>query len=117
MKTRTGSTTVASILGVVGLLAAGFGTFAAYKSYVGCGSCCSGHEVVAATSADTETTGSCCALGGGKAIAASDTEKADSCCKDKAASECCKTTGEGCDGKASTCEGKEPGAKDADNPA
>lgn len=107
MKTRTGSTTIASILGVAGLLAAGLGSFAAYKSYVGCGACCSGHEGVAVTAAaDTEETDSCCALGGGKAIAASDTEKAEGCCKDKAASECCKTTGEGCEGKASSCEGK-----------
>lgn len=96
MKNRTGSTTLASILGVAGLLAVGFGTFAAYKSATGgCGGCCAGEKAatpVVSTVADTAKEGSCCPLGGGKAIAASEgDEKADACCKDKAASECCKS--------------------------
>jgi hypothetical protein len=116
MNTRTGSTTVASILGIAGLLAAGFGTFAAYKSFVGgCGACCGGRDVVATAPAADVKADSCCALGGGKAIATSDTEEAESCCKSKAASDCCKTTGEGCEGKANTCHGGEKPA--ADNPA
>ncbi len=105
---RFGSTGLATILGIGGLFAVGVGSFAAYKSYNGCGSCCSGKDAAVTTpvvltegaeAADSccsaekaEKAASCAAACEGEAKAACATSGA--CCKGKAAEDCCKSGGE-----------------------
>lgn len=86
---RFGSTGLATILGIGGLVAVGVGSFAAYKSYTGeCGLCCSDKAAVATPVALTEEASSCALGCSGEKKAACDAST--ECCEGKDAAECCK---------------------------
>jgi hypothetical protein len=84
---RFGSTGLATILGIGGLLAVGVGSFAAYKSYNGCTACDASKDAVTTPVALTEgaEAASCCA-----ADKAAECATSEGCCEDKAAADCCK---------------------------
>ena len=92
---RFGSTGLATILGIGGLFAVGVGSFAAYKSYTGCGACCASKDGAMTTPvALVEGADACCsaekaAACEGEAKAACATSEA--CCKGKDAADCCKS--------------------------